>query len=237
MTLSCYVKRGLDIVGSAMLILLLLPIFFLVAISIWVLEGRPIFYASRRMVAKDKEVTIIKFRTMVPDATAPKYRLEERFMRDGYLDIPLACEVYTPIGRWLERFQVVELLQLFNVLAGQMSFIGNRPLPRRNLELLNNIGSWEGRFDSPSGISGISQVVGKYGLSPGERLELEALYSKVYREGNVLWCDLMIVRYTLRLLVIGKPVTLHKGRELLIQCSGYPQMSEQERGAEETHCD
>lgn len=229
MTLSCHVKRGLDIVGSAMLILFLLPFFFLVTVAIWLLEGRPVFYSSKRMVAKDKEATIIKFRTMVPDATDPKYQLEERFMRDGYLDIPLACEVYTPIGRWLERLQIVELLQLFNVLAGQMSFIGNRPLPRRNVELLNNIGNWESRFDSPAGISGISQVVGKYGLSPGERLELEALYSKVYSEGNILWCDLMIVKYTLRLLVTGKPVALHKGRELLIQCSGYQSMSEQDR--------
>jgi len=113
---------------------------------------------------------------MVTDATSSKYQLEERFMREGYLDIPLSCEVYTPIGRFFERTQVVELLQLFNVLLGQMSFIGNRPLPLRNLEFLQKTGCWKARFDSPAGISGISQVVGKYGLSPASRSALFRQY-------------------------------------------------------------
>ncbi len=212
------IKRVMDIVGSGLLILVLLPIFALVSVLIWLLEGRPIFYCSRRVVSLDKTVSIIKFRTMVADATSPKYRLEERFMRDGYLDIPLSCEVYTPIGRVLERTQVVELLQLFNVFIGQMSFIGNRPLPQRNLDLLEKTGRWESRFDSPSGISGISQVVGKYGLLPSERLELEKLYSKVYQEGNVIKCDLLILFYTLRLLITGGSLSLQKGREVLNNC-------------------
>jgi len=211
-------KRILDIAGSAILILLLLPVFAFAAAMIWMLEGRPIFYSSKRVIARDRAVTIVKFRTMVADATSPKYQLEERFMREGYLDIPLVCEVYTPIGRILERTQVVELLQMFNVFLGQMSFIGNRPLPQRNLELLEKTGKWEARFDSPAGISGISQVVGKYGLSPAERLELEKLYSKVYQEGNVLKCDLEIIFFTFRLVITGKAMTLEYATKLLKNC-------------------
>lgn len=211
-------KRLLDIVFSLLLIFLLLPLFLLVMVMIWLTEGRPIFYRSRRVVARDRAVPIVKFRTMVSDATSPKYRLEERFMRDGYLDIPLDCEVYTPIGRLLERTQIVELLQLFNVLLGQMSFIGNRPLPQRNLDLLGKTGEWEARFDCPAGISGISQVVGKYGLSPKERLDLEMLYAKVYQNGNVIKSDVFIFLYTLRLILMGKPLSLKEGIALLNRC-------------------
>lgn len=218
MTSFRLIKRMLDIVGSATFIIILSPIFILFSVLIWLLEGRPIFYCSRRVISVNKDAHIIKFRTMVADAKSPKYRLEERFMRDGYLDIPLACEVYTPIGRVLERTQVVELLQLFNVFLGQMSFIGNRPLPQRNLDLLEKTGCWKARFGSPAGISGISQVVGKYGLSPSDRLALESLYSKVYQEGNVLKCDLEIIYFTLRLLLTGKSMSLEYATKLLDDC-------------------
>lgn len=213
-------KRAIDVSASVLLILSLLPVFALAAVAIWVLEGRPIFYCSRRVVARNKEVTIVKFRTMVVDATSPRHRIEERFMRDGYLDIPLNCEVYTPIGRMLERTQVVELLQLFNVFIGQMSFIGNRPLPHRNLSLLEKTGLWEARFDCPAGISGISQVVGKHDLEPAERLEVETLYAKVYQNGNVLRCDMLILYYTLRLVLTGQPLSLLRARSLLNDCLG-----------------
>ena len=212
------IKRMLDIGASVTSIIILSPIFILSAVLIWLLEGRPIFYCSRRVISVNEDAQIIKFRTMVADAKSPKYRLEERFMRDGYLDIPLACEVYTPIGRVLERTQVVELLQLFNVFLGQMSFIGNRPLPQRNLDLLENAGCWKARFGSPAGISGISQVVGKYGLSPSDRLALESLYSKVYQEGNVLKCDFEIIYFTLRLLLTGKSMSLEYATKLLDDC-------------------
>lgn len=139
-------------------------------------------------------------------------------MRDGYLDIPLNCEVYTPIGRVLERTQFVELLQLFNVFRGEMSFIGNRPLPQRNIEILRKMENWEARFDCPSGISGISQVVGKYDLLPAERLKLEVLYAEVYHKGNVVKCDALILFYTLRLVLTGRPLSLENGISLLNNC-------------------
>ena len=212
------IKRTLDVLFSAVLLCILLPIFVLVAVSILLFEGRPVCYISRRYVSKNEEVFIPKFRTMVPDAASDKYRLNERYMREGYLDIPLVCEVYTPIGRILERTQLVETLQLMTVFSGKMSFIGNRPLPKQNIELLQQFDGWEERFDSPAGISGISQVVGKYGLLPEQRLELERLYSKVYQEGNVVWCDVMVVLYTIRLLLTGKSLPLEKAMVLLNSC-------------------
>jgi len=214
--MSNLIKRFTDILLSLIVLSVLFPILILVSIIIFILEGHPIFYISRRYISLDHCVSILKFRTMVKDATSPKYRLRERFMRDGYLDIPLDCEVYTPIGRLLERSQIVEVLQFFNILFHGMSLIGNRPLPLENIQLLKQFPEWEVRFDSPAGISGLSQVVGKLNQSPQERLELECLYSRVYqsKNGNILLCDWFIIYYTLRLLLLGKGISIQKARQL-----------------------
>jgi lipopolysaccharide/colanic/teichoic acid biosynthesis glycosyltransferase len=151
------------------------------------------------------------------DALDPKYDLEARFMREGYLDIPLECEVYTPIGRVLERLQLVESLQLINIIFNGISLIGNRPLPKRNIEILKKFNGWEGRFDSPSGITGISQVVGKLNLQPRDRIELECLYSASYLKGNILIVDLLILYYTAVFILLGKSLRVEDARALLLR--------------------
>ncbi len=213
--LSNLFKRIVDISLSIVLLTLLFPALVLISLVIFIFEGHPVFYISQRYVSLDQCVLILKFRTMVRDATSPKYRLRERFMRDGFLDIPLDCEVYTPIGRFLERTQIVEILQLFNVLLHGMSLIGNRPLPRENVLLLQRFAGWEQRFGSPAGLTGISQVVGKLNQSPEGRLELEGKYTHLYRTKgcNVLWCDLYIVYHTVRLLLFKKALPVEQAMQ------------------------
>ena len=141
---------------------------------------------------------------MVKDAKSPKWELEKKYMKDGYLDIPISSEVYTPFGRILEKTQLVEILQVFHVLFSHMSFVGNRPLPKSNVDLLKNKfpDTWQNRFKSPAGMTGITQVAGKFNLTSEQRLELESLYSKVYREGNVLKADAYIFFSTIILLLL-----------------------------------
>lgn len=219
--LSNLAKRVADILISILALSLLFPLLILVSALIFVLEGHPIFYISRRYISLDQCVSILKFRTMAKDATSPKYRLRERYMRDGYLDVPLDCEVYTPIGRFLERSQLVEVLQCFNILFHGMSLIGNRPLPLENIELLKQFKGWEGRFDCPAGLTGLSQIVGKLNQTPEERLELECLYARVYKikTGNILLCDLFIIYYTIRFLLLGKPISIAAAKRLAITAS------------------
>jgi lipopolysaccharide/colanic/teichoic acid biosynthesis glycosyltransferase len=202
------IKRAIDIAGAVLGLALLSPVMLLSVVLLWMLEGRPLFYISRRYVSRTRSMRVLKFRTMYRDAKSPKYRLEERFMRDGYLDIPRTCEVYTPIGRIIERFQIVELPQLWNVLFDGMSLIGNRPLPEQNVSLLKeNHPNWGERFDSPAGITGIAQVAGKLFLDPAHRIQLEAAYSAIYRSGNILRCDALIFWYTLRMILTGVGVS------------------------------
>ena len=141
---------------------------------------------------------------MVKDAKNPKWGLEEKYMRDGYLDVPIYSEVYTPFGRLLEKTQLVEILQVFHILLNHMSFVGNRPLPEKNVELLKKKfpNTWQERFKSPAGMTGIAQVAGKFNLTSEQRLELESLYSKVYHEGNILKADAYIFFSTIILLLL-----------------------------------
>ena len=215
-------KRLLDVLLSVMLLTVLFPLLVFVSLLIFVLEGYPIFYISKRYISMDRCVSVLKFRTMVRDATSPKHRLKERYMRDGYLDVPLDCEVYTPIGRFLERTQIVEVLQLFNILLNGMSLIGNRPLPKENINLLKQFNGWEGRFASPTGLTGLSQVVGRHNQSPQERLELECMYSNLYRKrsANILKCDLYIVYYTVRLLLLGKVLPIEDAKRIIRASAG-----------------
>ena len=215
-------KRVLDIVTATGVLIVLSPVLVLVALLIFLFEGRPVLYRSARYVSPTRCITTMKFRTMIRDATNPRHRLHERFMRGGYLDIPPTCEVFTPLGRVLERLQIVELPQLFNILFSGMTFVGNRPLPHANLRLLSKFPDWEGRFASPSGITGISQVVGKHNLQPHERLRLEVAYGEVYRSGNVLKCDVLIALATLKLILLGKSTTSDDAWRILFSACREP---------------
>ena len=214
---SNFFKKIIDMIFSIILLVILFPILLLSAIFILISTGRPIFYVSKRRICPNKLIKINKFRTMVQDANSAKYQLKENFMVGGFLDIPITSEVYTPIGRLLERFQIVELPQLFNILFNGMSFVGNRPLPEDNIKLLSKHKNWDRRFESPSGITGIAQVVGKIYLNPSERLTLESMYSEVYNSptGNILVCDVIIAYYTLRLIITGRPLNYKNAIKIL----------------------
>ena len=179
-------------------------IIILIIILSFFIQGRPIFYVSDRIVGLNKKIRIIKFRTMVKDALDPMWGLEEKYMKDGYLDVPIFSKVYTPFGRFLEKTQLVEILQIFHVLFNHMSFVGNRPLPEKNIELLKIKfpNTWQKRFGSPAGMTGITQVAGKFNLTSEQRLELESLYCKVYNEGNILKADAYIFFSTIILLLL-----------------------------------
>ena len=175
------------------------------------------------MIGINKEIKIFKFRSMVKNASDPKYELESKYMVDGYLDIPLSDKVYTRFGKFLEKTQIVEVPQIIHVLTGKLSFIGNRPLPKSNIEILKKSfpDLWYLRFESPAGLTGISQVVGKFNLTAKKRLELESLYSRVYNEGNILKADIYIFFSTIVLILLRHPSAYRsydKAKEMLKSC-------------------
>jgi len=198
------IKKIEDIVFSLSILIIFLPIIIIIIILSFFINGCPVFYVSERIIGLNKKIRIIKFRTMVKDAKSSRWGLEDKYMKDGYLDVPIFSDVYTPFGRFLEKTQLVEILQIFHVLFNHMSFVGNRPLPEKNVDLLKLKfpDTWHERFKSPAGINGIAQIAGKFNLNSEQRLELESMYSKVYHEGNVLKADAYIFFSTIILLLL-----------------------------------
>ena len=212
------VKRLFDVTFSVVVLVVSVPLVLIVMVVAFLAHGWPVFYISRRYVSPNRHVRIFKFRSMVKDAQSDRFDLAGRFMNQGYLDVPVDSEAYTWIGRILERTQLVELPQVLNVIFDGLSWVGNRALPSENLNLLGQFDGWEERFDSPCGLTGISQVVGKFNLEPIERITLERMYSRVYKNGNVLKCDVKIALATIWLILVNKSLSYDEAMELLVSC-------------------
>ena len=128
------VKRAIDFVLSLAMILLLAPLFLVVALLIKTTSPGPVFFLQERLGLYKRRFRICKFRTMDPDAEAKQAALEHLNEVDGAAFKITNDPRITPIGRILRKTSIDELPQLFNVLKGDMSLVGPRPLPVRDYE-------------------------------------------------------------------------------------------------------
>jgi len=173
-------KRAFDLIVCALTSVVWVPLMALCAVLIWSFEGRPIFYVSRRRVCGKKAIPLLKFRTMVRDADKIANRTTVPIDGVRFLNLPIDSPLYTPIGRAIERFHLTELPQVLHILRGQMSFIGNRPLPENVIACLKEAFPYaEDRFQTPSGLTGPVQLTGRTKLSDYERLQLEIGYCRL----------------------------------------------------------
>jgi len=191
-------KRAMDVVVSAFLLVLLSPL--LLGIALWILldDGRPVFFRQRRAGKDGKPFTMIKFRTMVTDA---EQRLPELVDIEN-LDQP-AFKIpddprVTRSGRWLRRTSADELPQLINVLRGEMSLVGPRPEEESVVALYDE--RQRGRLAIKPGMTGPMQVYGRSDLTFEERLAME----RDYLDNLSLLTDLAILLRTPRAMVRGE---------------------------------
>jgi exopolysaccharide biosynthesis polyprenyl glycosylphosphotransferase len=191
-------KRAMDVVVSAILLLLLSPL--LLGVALWILldDGRPVFFRQRRVGKEGAPFTMIKFRTMVTDA---EQRLPELVDIES-LDQP-AFKIpddprITRSGRWLRRASIDELPQLWNVLRGEMSLVGPRPEEESVVALYDE--RQRGRLAVKPGMTGPMQVYGRSDLTFEERLAME----RDYLDNLSLLTDLAILLRTPRALVRGE---------------------------------
>lgn len=179
-------KRFFDIVCSLLGILLLAPVFLLIALAIKLESKGPIFYISLRAGKGFKVFKFYKFRSMVSDADK---KVKELIHLNQYNDSSEGPRFFkinndprvTRLGRFLRKTSLDELPQLFNVLKGDMSLVGNRPLPLYEAETLTT-NEFVERFSAPAGITGLWQVEkrGKEEMSTEERINLDISYAKRY---------------------------------------------------------
>lgn len=183
------IKRLVDVVLSFSLIIILFPLFLLLVIALSLYyRGNP-FFTQKRPGLNEKVFRLIKFKSMI-----------EKYDEQGNL-LPDAVRLTAP-GKLLRKTSVDEMPQLFNVLRGDMSFIGPRPL------LVNYLPYYTERermrHQVRPGITGLAQVSGRNYLKLPERLELDARYV----ENLTFLTDLKIVTKTIQKVLGGKDITI-----------------------------
>jgi exopolysaccharide biosynthesis polyprenyl glycosylphosphotransferase len=187
---SYLIKRAGDRVGSALLLIVLSPLLLVVAILIKATSRGPVFFVEERIGVGQQSFKCYKFRTMIHSARECQGALEEHNEADGVLFKVRDDPRITRVGRTLRRFSVDEFPQLFNVLKGDMSLVGPRPLPLRDCELMEE---WHRRRHVMlPGITGLWQVSGRSDLSFDDMLRLDLQYMETWS----LKSDLRIIWQT-----------------------------------------
>ncbi len=192
------VKRTLDLLGSLFLILVLSPVMVIVALCVKLSSRGPVFYAQERVGVKGKPFAMFKFRSMIQNADD---QLASLLDAQGTLDKPLHKVDNDPrvtsIGRFLRRYSLDELPQLFNVLIGTMSLVG--PRPQREAEVALYDVHHHRRLLVKPGITGLWQVSGRSALDWDDAIRLD-LY---YVENWSLVGDLVILWRTVRAVAVA----------------------------------
>jgi len=194
-------KQIFDKVFAVFFIILTLPLFFLIAALVKLTSRGPVFYKQERLGYRGKPFRILKFRTMVVDA--------ERVLEDYLRQNPQLREEYekyfklkkdpriTPLGRILRKTSLDELPQLFNILLGNMSVVGPRPIIQE--EVVKYGENAEKLFSVKPGLTGLWQVSGRADLTYDERVKLDMEYI----ERQNFFLDLFIILKTVPVIFKG----------------------------------
>lgn len=184
-------KRLFDLLLSLVLIALTLPLTILVALLIKLTSKGSVFYKQERVGKRGRIFNLYKFRTMIAGA-------EEE---TGPVLAKVDDARVTRFGGFLRRYRIDELPQLFNILKGDMSFVGPRPERQFFVDLYTKeIPGYKERFRAKPGISGLAQVSGHYATTPQNKLKYDLIY--IYHQSILL--DIEIILRTLKVVLTGK---------------------------------
>jgi exopolysaccharide biosynthesis polyprenyl glycosylphosphotransferase len=195
---SIMVKRAFDFMVSLVLIVMLSPVFLLAAALIKLSSRGPVFFVQNRLGLNKRRFKIYKFRTMVPDAEKKMKEVEHLNEVSGPVFKIKNDPRITGVGKFLRKTSIDELPQLFNVLNGDMSLVGPRPLPVRDYEGFSE--DWQRRrFSVRPGITCIWQVGGRSSISFEKWMELDLQYIDKWS----LWLDFEILLRTIPAVLKG----------------------------------
>ena len=181
------VKRCFDLVFSVLFLVILSPLFLIIAICIKCEDGGSVIYRQVRCTGDMKKFEIYKFRSMITDAE--KNRGPQLATKHD--------KRLTRVGRFLRNTKLDELPQLVNILKGDMSFVGPRPeRPEFIAKAVEDIPEFVLRTKVKAGLTGYAQVYGKYNTSPYDKLKLDLTYIENYS----VWLDIKLMLLTLKVL-------------------------------------
>ncbi len=198
-------KRIFDLLGSLVLIIVLSPVYLLTAAAIYIESGSPIIFRQKRALTKNgKWFWFHKFRSMVEEADKLKDTLLPLNESNGALFKMKKDPRLTKVGKLIRRFSIDELPQLFNVLKGEMSLVGPRPLPLSDYDQVDESPElWEAIKDREKlkpGVTGLWQISGRSHLGFREMVLLDAYYV----DNHSILLDLEILFETIPVVLMGK---------------------------------
>ena len=181
-----FIKRTVDIVFSMAGLMILSPFMLLTAAAIKFYDRGPVFYKQERLTRDGEKFEIIKFRSMSMDSEAAGARLAAK-----------GDPRVTPVGKVIRRIHFDEIPQLFNILKGDMSFVG--PRPEREViakEYIEKIPEFVLRLKVKAGLTGYAQVYGKYNTTPYDKIKLDITYIENYS----IWLDFKLILMTVKVI-------------------------------------
>jgi exopolysaccharide biosynthesis polyprenyl glycosylphosphotransferase len=187
---SRMVKRALDLVGAGLLSVVALPLMAVMAVAIKLDSPGPVFFGQERIGKEGRRFRLLKLRTMDADAEAQRAALLAQSKDPGWLHLEHDPRI-TRVGRFLRLASLDELPQLWNVLRGDMSLVGPRPLVAEEDRMVD--GWARGRLDLTPGITGLWQVLGRTSIPFEEMVKLDYLYVTNWS----LWGDVRLILRTL----------------------------------------
>jgi exopolysaccharide biosynthesis polyprenyl glycosylphosphotransferase len=191
------VKRVFDFLIAAIALILIAPLFLIIAFMIWLDSPGPVFYKQTRVGLRGQEFKVWKFRTMVTNADQLQKVLEtQNEMKDGIMFKMKDDPRITKIGKFLRHFSLDEIPQLFNVLLGEMSLVGPRPFPLRDVGKFND--NHFIRHEVLPGITGLWQVSGRSEITDFEQV---VRLDTTYIENWSLWLDFQILLLTFKVVL------------------------------------
>ena len=183
------IKRFIDIVGSLILIVLTSPVMLITAIAIKAYDKGDVFFRQERLTKDGKVFRIYKFRSMIMDAERNTGAI---LAREGDSRI-------TPVGKFIRKCRIDELPQLFNILKGDMTFVGPRPeRPVLFDEIVKEVPEFKYRLTVKAGLTGYAQIYGKYNTTMRDKLLLDIYYIENYS----LISDIKLIIMTLKVILI-----------------------------------
>jgi exopolysaccharide biosynthesis polyprenyl glycosylphosphotransferase len=192
-------KQLLDFFGALLLLVFLSPLFLAIAIAIKFASPGPVFFQQKRSGLNGSPFTLYKFRTMVTNAEQFKQELEAMNEMSGPVFKITNDPRVTPIGKFLRKYSLDELPQLFNVLRLEMSLVGPRPLPVDEVKRFDNL-AHRRRLSVKPGLTCLWQISGRNQITDFKdwvRLDLE------YIDHWTFWLDLKILVLTIPVVVRG----------------------------------
>lgn len=193
------VKRIFDLIASGIILILLSPLFIITAIAIYLEDPGPIFYSQTRVGRDGRHFRFFKFRSMIVGADKMKQQLtEQNESEDGVIFKMKDDPRVTKIGKFIRKFSIDELPQLFNVLIGDMSLVGPRPALPKEVALYTL--EQRKRLHALPGITGIWQVSGRSDIPFTGQVQLDLDYI----QSTSLLGDIIILLKTIPAVLAGK---------------------------------